>query len=297
MHIPFCVNAREPIDVNGFAANNNGKAEYIPFDDIPLVGTAIPKGKSGWLLDLEELDQADPAMQKALHRLILEREVGKYKVHPNVYFIASGNRPEDRAHASILSSALQSRMAHITLDSNLVVTTNYGMRQGWDSGILGYINFRVENLNNFDGRKTVGSYACERSWEMANKLLKIWQKTKEPLASKAEELSGVIGDAAAMDFLAFMEIKDDLITVPQILANPASIDIPFNPGALFAITATLASTITDKEFKYAHLFIQRCPFEYQILAYRSLLVRFPNLIATPEMSLWTREHGEQLYNF
>ena len=296
-HIPYAVNAREPIDVNGFAANDNGKAKYIPFDDIPLEGDAIPKGYTGWLLDLEELDQADPSMQKALHRLILEREVGKHKIHPKVYFIASGNRPEDKAHASLLSSALQSRMAHITLDSNLVVTTNYGMRMGWDSGILGYINFRVDNLNNFDGRKTIGSYACERSWEMADKLLKVWAKNGEPLSAKVEELSGTIGDAAAVDFVAFMEIKDDLITVADILANPKTIDIPSNVGALFAVTTTLAATISQKEFLYAYSFLTRLPFEYQLLAFRSLLIRFPTLITTPEMNMWTKEHGEQLYNF
>lgn len=298
IHIPFCVNAREPVDLNGYPIHENGRARYVPFREIPLDGLdTVPKGKNGWLIDLEEIDQADPSMQKALHRFILERAVGEYKLHPKVFLIGSGNRPEDRAHASVMSSALQSRMNHITLDSNVAVTSIYGVQKGWSPLVIGYINFRVSNLNNFNGQTTVGSYACERNWERVSKMLKIWEKANQKLETKGEELSGMLGESAALDFIAFAEIKDSLITIPEILADPLGVDIPYNAGALYAITASLCSELEEKDFKKAYSFINRIPLEYQILGFRSILSRFPKLINSTEINIWTRENGDALYNF
>ena len=296
-YIPCCVNAREPIDINGYPhITENGRAEYIPFSDFPLVGDPIPKGYKGWLIDFEEIDQADPSMQKALHRPLLEREIGKHKLHEKVFMIASGNRPEDRAHASPMSTALQSRMAHITLDSSVNWWTAHATLMGWNPMIIAYVNFRVDNLNNFNP-EIIGNYACERNWERLHKLMKVWESRNEVIdMKKSEEIAGIVGDSAAVDFIAYMGVKDQLISVQDVLLNPKGVSLPYDAGALYAITMSLATGLEEAQVRPVFSFFERLGFEYQLLAFRTLLTRFPNLLTSPELSNWIRQYGDRLYN-
>lgn len=55
----------DPVDLNGFGAVQDGIAKYIPFDTFPLVTTPLPKGKSGWIVFLDEMSSAPPAIQAA----------------------------------------------------------------------------------------------------------------------------------------------------------------------------------------------------------------------------------------
>ena len=297
VHIPFCVNAREPVDLNGYPIHENGRARYVPFREIPLEGLdSVPKGKNGWLIDLEEIDQADPSMQKALHRPLLEREIGKHKLHEKVFMIASGNRPEDRAHASPMSTALQSRMAHITLDSSVNWWTAHATLMGWNPMIIAYVNFRVDNLNNFNP-EVIGNYACERNWERLHKLMKVWEARNEVIdMKKSEEIAGIVGDSAAVDFIAYMGVKDQLISVQDVLLNPKGVSLPYDAGALYAITMSLATGLEEAQVRPVFSFFERLEFEYQLLAFRTLLTRFPNLLTSPGLSNWIRQYGDRLYN-
>lgn len=43
----------------------NGRADYAPFAHFPIEGDPLPEGYSGWLLFLDELTSALPAIQAA----------------------------------------------------------------------------------------------------------------------------------------------------------------------------------------------------------------------------------------
>ena len=55
----------DPCDLMGFPTIDGEKACYKPMDTFPIEGDPVPKGYNGWLLFLDELNSAPPAVQAA----------------------------------------------------------------------------------------------------------------------------------------------------------------------------------------------------------------------------------------
>lgn len=55
----------DPTDLLGFPQINNGKADYAPMSTFPIEQDKIPTGFNGWLLFLDEMSSATPAVQAA----------------------------------------------------------------------------------------------------------------------------------------------------------------------------------------------------------------------------------------
>ena len=105
----------DPTDLLGFPVTSGKKAGYLPMDTFPLDTDTPPDGYNGWLLFLDELTSASIAVQAAAYRLILDRQVGQYTLHPDCYIVGAGNLATDKAIVNRMSTALQSRMAHLEL--------------------------------------------------------------------------------------------------------------------------------------------------------------------------------------
>ena len=99
----------DPTDLAGFPTVNGKKADYLPMAHFPIEGDEIPKGYSGWLLFLDEMTSAPPAIQAAAYKLILDRMVGSHHLHKNVAIVGAGNLETDNAIVQPMSTALQSR--------------------------------------------------------------------------------------------------------------------------------------------------------------------------------------------
>ncbi len=90
--------------------DKRGKAIYLPFEMFPLEGDPIPKGKSGWIIFLDELSSASEEVLAAAYSLILDRTVGGKKLHEKCLVVAAGNRATDSAIARELPDTLITRM-------------------------------------------------------------------------------------------------------------------------------------------------------------------------------------------
>ena len=82
-------------DLLGFPQITGSKAGYVPMDTFPIQGDKVPDGYSGWMLFLDEMNGAVPAVQAAAYKLILDRMVGSYHLHKNVAIVCAGNLETD----------------------------------------------------------------------------------------------------------------------------------------------------------------------------------------------------------
>ena len=73
----------DPCDLMGFPMIDGEKARYKPMDTFPIEGDDIPKGYNGWLLFMDELNSAAPAVQSASYKIILDRMIGNNRLHEN----------------------------------------------------------------------------------------------------------------------------------------------------------------------------------------------------------------------
>ena len=105
----------DPTDLSGFPTTKGNKAGYLPMETFPIEGDKIPEGYSGWMLFLDEMNAASPAVQAAAYKLVLDRMVGIYHLHKNVAIACAGNLETDNAIVQPMSTALQSRLVHLEL--------------------------------------------------------------------------------------------------------------------------------------------------------------------------------------
>lgn len=221
-------------DLNGFPKLTGDKATFVPMDVFPLESDPLPEGKKGWLLFLDELNSANKSIQACAYKLILDRMVGQHKLHPNVYIIAAGNREEDGAVVNPLSTALRSRMVNVTLDVDVETWLNWAESNNVDFRVLSFIKANgVKALHDFNPDKIDQAYPCPRTWEMMDKLLKSIEPRTEN--DYLELFMGTIGGTAA-EFLAYIEVVDELPTFDEIMNKKYKDPRGLKPGTKYLIT-------------------------------------------------------------
>ena len=79
----------DPVELNGFPMFKDGKASYAPMDIFPTTDTELPEGKNGWLVFFDELTSAPKSVQAAAYKILLDKAVGKFKIHERVRMVAA----------------------------------------------------------------------------------------------------------------------------------------------------------------------------------------------------------------
>lgn len=276
----------DPTELQGLPTNVDGRLGYLPPMNLPLAGDPIPDGYEGWVLFLDEMNTAPKAVAAAAYKL-LDRMVGQHKLHPNVFIIAAGNRDNDGAITTPMSTATTSRMAKLELIPHLGEWIEWAVGQGIDGRILGFLNFRPEMFNTFDP-KSKESFACPRTWERVSKLIK---GSEVSLRNDFDLIKGVVGNCAR-EFIEYCGLYGNLATLEEILNNPKGIEIPNRNDLKFAYAGFITSHITVENAPKMMAFTSRLPIEFQITALRPTFRVKKELIRVPEVMAWLNEYGD-----
>ena len=282
----------DPCDLMGFPHIEGGKARYVPMNTFPVEGDEIPEGYSGWLLFLDEFNAAPPAVQAAAYKVVLDRMVGAYKLHKNVAIACAGNLETDNAIVQPMSTALQSRLVHMELIVDVKEWLDHSAAMGWSHKINAYINYKPGNLYTFKADHTDQTYACPRTWEFANKVLKVTDESSPDLLPM---LVGTISEGVAREFVGFMKIYKSLVTVPQIVANPEGTAVPDEPSILFALTGSISHHATIDNFEALMKFVVRIPTEFQVVCLRETVRRDRKMLTHPSIQKWITTSAASLF--
>lgn len=260
-------------------------------DTFPLESDEIPEGYTGWLIFFDELTSALPAVQAASYKIILDRMVGQHKLNHNVVIAAAGNTLEDNAIVHEMSTALQSRLIHINMVSDVDIWLNdFAIPHDFDHRITSFIKNDPDMLYSFNPDHDDQTYPCNRTWEFMNKLFKDREITYNdvPLAA------GTIGEGAARTFIGFCQIYKDLITIEDILRNPM-IHIPEEKSVLFALTGVIANRTTLENIDKLMQFVNRLPIEFQIITLREMIARNKKITQSNAVSQWIHDNENKLF--
>ena len=125
-----------PTDIRGLPYTKDGKAYFAPPSFLPSSGSGI--------LFLDELNMASPSVMGVAQQLILDRQVGDYKVPDGWFIIAAGNRTEDRAAISQMPAPVANRFIHFHIDSSLDSWKEYAIAQNINEKILAFLKIVFE---------------------------------------------------------------------------------------------------------------------------------------------------------
>ncbi|ALG13411.1 AAA family ATPase [Kibdelosporangium phytohabitans] len=224
---------------------------------------AVRLARSGnGLVFFDELSSAPPAVQAALLRVVLERQVGSLRLPEPVRVVAAANPPSSAADGWHLSPPLANRFVHLdwTYDASVVAR---GMAGTWpaltipvvDTGkistavakargaVAGFLTARPGLVHHLpaDAEARGRAWPSPRTWEMALRLLAAGYACdagREPLATA---LVGAVGDGAGVEFLSYLE-ELDLPDPNHVLADPERFALPDRGDRQLAfLTAVVAA--------------------------------------------------------
>lgn len=276
-----------PTDLSGLPWIVNGMAKFNPFEFFPIKGMDIPEGYDGWLLFLDEFNSAPKSVQAAAYQLVLDRQVGQHQLHSNVLIAAAGNLETDRAITNQLSTAMQSRVIHIRMETNLKIwLEDVGYKHNYDSRITGYLNFQPSSLMDFQPNHSNPSFSCPRTWEFMQRLIASNNGVIED--SDVKLFAGTITPGVATSFMNFVKVYAKMLTFRQIMHDPTGVDIPSDPATRWAVSSMLGERIattdlTDEECLKVFKYVNRNPTEIRVMFFRSALTRKPTLRRKPEV--------------
>lgn len=272
-----------PEDMSGLPSLNQatGKAQYNPFDTIPMEGDPLPivdgVEMHGWLLLLDELPSASEEVLAACYSLLLGHTLGGKKVHPKVRIGAAGNRSTDSAIARPLPDTILSRV----LPREMRVSAADWLKWAKSLAAMKKKNLAVETVADFirknpdmllstvdpAAREENESYSTPRGWGKMFKIIGLHEKksTKtqakdsagipvpgavhgEPITQRIRNLmEAAVG---VIEAKAFSDFYNETMKLPyphEIVQAPASQPIPPTSAGKASITAQLAEHFADSK--------------------------------------------------
>ena len=263
-----------PEDLSGLPRfNERGYAEFAPFADLfPIEGTPLPEHKQGWMLFLDEFNQATKSVQSASYKLILDRMTGQKKLHEKVVITAAGNLATDRAIVNVLGTAMQSRVVHIEMEINFNEwLEDVALKQNYDRRIIGFLAQFPSKLMTFDPNHTDKTFCCPRTWEFMNRLLAVTDVTDDRVAL----YGGTISPGIAAEFVQFTKIYGSLINIREVITNPATAPLPEGAPMKWATVSMLMEKVDARNFNALARYMSRFDLTFRVLFFRSVLVRNP----------------------
>ena len=225
---------REPVDVRGLPVpdRENKKVDWLVSGEWPREGRGV--------LLFDELTAADRSLQVAAYELILDRRLGDlYHVPDGWYICAAGNRVEDAAVSTTMSSALANRFMHVELGEDVEAWTHWATRHSIHPSVTGFLRYRPECLFRQSEENLERGWPTPRAWERVSIMMGIVPKDDEELQRKL--VYGLVGNRAGMEFMEYHKLNASFEDVLQMMRNPTvPIDIPKKVDRKYALCAGMA---------------------------------------------------------
>mgnify|MGYP007083422316 CR=1 FL=1 len=209
------------------------------------------------ILMIDELGKANPSVKNALLRLILERKIGSYELHPESIVFATTNLGAEGV-GDMMPPHMRNRITVVTArkPSNME-WIEWGINNGIDHTLLGWCKDNPQLFHSFDMYKNVDdnpyifhpkasrpSFVTPRSLEAASDILKNRSSLDDMTVTAA--LMGTIGERGAMDLMAFVKLSDQLPSLESIKKTPETAKVPTSAAAVcMVVYRTLAAIEKD----------------------------------------------------
>jgi hypothetical protein len=221
--VDFRLSTCEAIDLRGFPDKSPDglSTRFLPPDELPRSGEGI--------LFLDEINRVpDPSVLNAAMTLILDRQLGTYRLPDGYSIVAAGNFEDQDYAVTELDPAFLSRFCQISMKN---ARGSFQQWKEWCTAnhpdVGGLISaFCASNLHYFGPKLTAPKlkiYPCPRSWELAARLLSACRRMKPSKNVSIDVLAGVIGREAAMSLWEFKPVIDPTVLLREGVASQKSL--------------------------------------------------------------------------
>ncbi len=260
---------REASDFVGLPVRTGASVDFAP----PSWATRCLE-KPDTVVFLDELTTAQPSVQAAMLRVVLERAVGDLRLPDTVSFVAAANPPEVSAGGDDLAPPLANRFCHLDWEAEtaewvsgmlrgwqpspipVVPECRTGFEDRWRAVLAGFISARPSILRQVptdlvaQGR----AWPSPRTWDRAHRLAAAADAAGASKGARAVLVEGLVGPGAAIEFLRFAENVDlpdpeELLVDPSGLKADSRIDLLL--ASLASVTTAVAAEPTEERWAAA----------------------------------------------
>ncbi len=236
------------------------------------------------ILAFDELSDAPRNLQSCIYRVVLDRQIGDYKLPDGWWPMAAGNRREDRAAAQSISTALANRFAHVHIRADSDVWCAWANLNGIDPMLIGFIKFRPNLLHSMEGADLL-AFPSPRSWARASKVFGL------PPGLRFRAVAANVGEGAASEVETYFKAVD-LPDLEDIIKDPLNTPIPEGPASRYALTSLLSHSLTRDNFKAIYKYVMRDDFgaDYCTVVILDATKRDASLCETPTFTAWAKSN-------
>ena len=225
----------ESIDIRGLPVpdKENHNVQWFP-------SSIFPKdNEKGGFIFLDELSAAPKDTQVAAYELILDRQLGGgdiYKVPNKWLIVAAGNRAEDRAVSTTMSSALATRMMHFELEADADEWIEWALSHDVYPTVVGFIKFKPKMLLDMEDQNLERGFPTPRSWERVSEACKLIKNE----ARLRKAVAGLVGVAASREFMEFHKMSSQMDSVlDMMLDDKKKVVIPTRDDLKYVMTSAM----------------------------------------------------------
>lgn len=295
-----------PEDMNGFPHTYKVKladgtevtmATYVPMDMWPIAGREPPTNPKtgqpykGWLVFLDELPAAVPAVQVAAYKLLLDRMIGMHFLDDRALVASAGNLATDRAYANRQGTATQSRIVHLPIKVCNESWHWWANKYDLDHRVQSFIKFKPQLLHDFDPDHKDLTFPCPRTWQMVGDII---APMDEISPAKKPLLAGCVGVGAAREFFAYAQVFGSLPDFNSIVADPHGVQLSREPSVQYAVAGMIGTQMKPANAGPCIEFLGRLGADFQVTALRQAIARETSLFNHKAVKEWRRFNTKAL---
>lgn len=283
----FRPSLRDPVDLMGAPriverGDNSSTTLWCTPDEL----YEFREGTGPGLIIWDELPQGVTQMQNAIAGALLDKAVGPLKIDPQVAQIATGNRTVDKAGANKVVGQLSNRVKYVEMEAHIDDFSEFALNNDIDPMVVAFLRLRPDMLQDYQPDRR-SNPTC-RSWEMVSKSC----DPELPAELFFADVSGLVGEAAAVEYTAFRTLAAKMPSIDRIQIDPEGTPVPDEPAVLFACAAALAYRCTGDNFSSLMKFMQRAPVEFSTMFVSDTIKRHPEVASTKSFTQWALDNQD-----
>jgi hypothetical protein len=290
----FFLSTLEQPDVRGYglpATDTDGSAimQYTAAPWMPRAGAP----KYG-IVFLDEFRQAGHDVQKPAAELLLNGRVGESELPIEWMVVAASNRESDRSGVQRELAFISNRRMEIKIQPDLDSWVDWAERRGdihW--GAIAFAKVQPGLVFGDKVPDKSGPFCTPRSFVKMSYLI-----DEMDMEMFTEAASGLVGEGAAAQFVAFLRVVEQLPAFEEIVANPKKCRMPDRdrPDASYATMQMIAHRVDDKTAAPAFSYLKRMDREFQVAGLKATLKRCPAVLQSKDFAMWVKENKDLLVN-
>lgn len=240
------------------------------------------------VLFLDEYGQGEADVKRASAELLLNHQLGPWKLPPGWTVFAASNRQGDRSGVTKSLDFVINRRQEIHITDDVASWTEWANGNDVSPLSIYFANEYPHIVFSEGVPKEQGPWCTPRSLVMNDHMLRDLSTDGElPDDPEAIELStGLIGSAAATQFFVAVRLEREMPKYEKIVMAPDKAKVPDKPDARMLVCYNLAHRVTEDEAEPVIKYVERFPKEFAVTFAQAACRRKPALVATAAFSKW-----------